>query len=187
MKMNQFHRVKRLRLAQSPLLGLQLPTRNVQHRMRSVLSWHQMKNNMWNVQLLSWMRRTPYCTLTFYHRWIPGQWRETDREVGQWGHATQEFHAAMVKLRQKGGVRGRQQVFTLPHPPGPPMQLCLLIMISRSTVATPRPLRRMQGMRIAPCNQHINNIFRRVVHASKHMVLCVLRVALDQSSCFLRC
>lgn len=80
---------------------------------------------------------------------VPGQWRETDREVGQWGHATREFHAAMVKLRQKGGIRGRQQVLQkhVTHPtPHPPVELDVQNMTRRrSTGVTPRPPRCMRS------------------------------------------
>lgn len=39
-----------------------------------------------------------------------GQWRETDREAGQWGHATREFQEALVKMRPKDAELGGQKV-----------------------------------------------------------------------------
>lgn len=39
-----------------------------------------------------------------------GQWRETDRKVGQWGHATREFHEAVMKMRREGAAAGNHKV-----------------------------------------------------------------------------
>lgn len=39
---------------------------------------------------------------------LSGRWRETDREVGQWGHATREFHQALVKMRNEATARAAQ-------------------------------------------------------------------------------
>ncbi|CAN0503316.1 unnamed protein product, partial [Ectocarpus sp. 12 AP-2014] len=47
---------------------------------------------------------------------LPGRWRETDREVGQWGHTTREFHQALVKMRQKSAAQAQPKGSTpLPH------------------------------------------------------------------------
>eukprot|EP00903_Cladosiphon_okamuranus_P015349 g14175.t1 len=43
---------------------------------------------------------------------LPGRWRETDLESGQWGHATREFHQALAKMRNEATARAAQLEIT---------------------------------------------------------------------------